>query len=160
MARTSDRLYVARSGASAITTATVAMVAATAKTVVGVFGTAATTLALNRILISFDGVTATAVPALVEVGITSAAGTVGTAFTPVQWSGATVASVCSAGYNYSAEPTYNRILDSFYAPVLMGQVQVWTPLGDEIQADPSQGLAIRVTAPAVVNCLASILYTE
>lgn len=160
MARTSDRLYVARSGTSATNTAAVAMVAATAKTVVGVFGTAGTSIALIRTVISFDGVTATAVPALVEVGITSAAGTAGTAFTPVQWAGATMASACAAGYNYSAEPTYNRILHSFYAPVLMGSLVEWSPLGDEIQCDSSQGLAIRVTAPAVVNCLASIVYAE
>jgi hypothetical protein len=159
MARTSERTYVARSGASAITTAPVAMVATTAKTVVGVFGTAGTTISLVRASISFDGITSTAVPAVVEIGITSAAGT-STAFTPVETTGSTLASACPAGYNYSVEPTYNRILHSFYVPVFMGLVVEWLPLGEEIQCDPSQGLGIRVTAPAVVNCLAEILYAE
>lgn len=160
MARNSDRIYVARSGTSATNTTAVAMVAATAKTVVGVFGTSGTTIGALRVLVSFDGVTASAVPALVEVGITSAAGTVGTAFTPVQTAGRALASACAAGYNYSAEPTYSKIVDSFYAPVLMGHIQIWTPLGDELSCDVSQGLAIRVTAPATVNCLASIFYCE
>jgi hypothetical protein len=160
MARNSDRLYVVRSGTSATNTTAVAMAAATAKTVVGVFGTSGTTPSLVRVKLSFDGVTTTAIPCVVEIGITTAAGTVGTAFTPVQLSGQALASPCAAGYNYSAEPTYTRILDSFYVPVLMGGFFEWSPLGDEPVCAVSQGFAVRVTAPAVVNCLASLTYCE
>jgi hypothetical protein len=159
MARNSERLYVARSGSSATNTTAVAMVAATAKTVVQVLGSANDTIAPVRIRISFDGVTATAVPALVELGIITAAGTA-TSFTPVQVSGSPVASSCTAGYNSSAEPTYNRVFDSFYVPVTMGHWTDWTPLGDEALCAISQGIGVRITAPAVVNCLASILYSE
>lgn len=160
MARNSERLYVARSGSSATNTTAVAMVAATAKTVVQVLGSANDTIAPVRIKVSFDGVTTTAVPALLEIGIITAAGTVGTSFTPVQWSGSPLASSCSAGYNSSAEPTYTRILDSIYVPVLMGATTEWAPLGDEPLCAISQGIGVRVTAPATVNCLASILYSE
>lgn len=159
MARNSERLYVARSGSSATNTTAVAMVAATAKTVVQVIGSSTDTIAPVRIKVTFDGVTASAVPAVVEIGIITAAGT-STSFTPQQWSGSPLASSASAGYNSSAEPTYTRILDSFYAPVLMGNVTEWTPLGDEILCAISQGIGVRVTAPATVNCLASILYSE
>lgn len=159
MARNSERLYTARSGSSATNTTAVAMVAATAKTVVQVIGSSTDTLSLVRIRVSFDGVTATAIPALVEVGIITAAGT-STAFTPVQVTGSPLASSSTAGYNSSAEPTYNRIIDSFYAPVTMGHFTDWTPLGEEALAAISQGFGIRVTAPATVNCLASILYAE
>jgi hypothetical protein len=160
MASTSERIYVVRSGASGITSTPVALVAATAKTVVGVFGTAGTTLGLKRLRVSFASVTATDVPALVEVGFTTAAGTVGTAFTPVEVVGSTVASSCAAGYNYSAEPTYTRIFEALYVPVNNGVYECYYPLGEEPQADPSQGLAVRVTAPQAQSCYAALYYSE
>jgi hypothetical protein len=159
MARTSDRIYVVRSGSSATNTTPVALAAATVKTVIAVMGTAGTSIAATRLVLSFDGVTATAVPAVVEVGIISGLGTA-TSFTPVQVAGHTLASACSAGYNHTVEPTYTRIVDSFYAPVTMGHLEVFTPLGDELQCDASQGIAVRVTAPAAVNCLANLTYCE
>src|SRR4051812_3388104 len=160
MANTSNRTYVVRSGAAANTSVAVATVAATAKTIVGVFGTAGTSIALLRFRVSFASVTATDVPALVEVGITTASGTVGTAFTPVQIVGSTVPSLCAAGYNYSAEPTYNRILESLYVPVNNGLYELSYPLGEELQCDPSQGIGIRITAPQAQNCFPTLVYSE
>jgi len=160
MASTSERMYVVRSGTSATNSTTVALTAATAKTVVGVFGTAGTSICLKRVRVSFASITATDVPALVEVGITTAAGTVGTSFTPVQMVGHTLASACSAGYNYSGEPTYNRILESTYVPVNNGLMEWWYPLGEEPQCDLSQGLGIRITSPQAQNCFASLIYSE
>lgn len=160
MSGTSERIYVVRSGTSAILSTPVALGAATAKTVIGVFGTATTTIGLKRVRVSFASVTATDVPALVEVGITSAAGTVGTAFTPVEIVGSTLASACAAGYNYSGEPTYNRIFESMYVPVNNGLYEFYYPLSEEPQCDASQGFAIRVTAPQAQNCYASLFYAE
>lgn len=160
MSLTSTRLYMARSGTSATNSTAVALVAATTKTVVAVLGTAGTTIALNRARVAFNSVTAADAPALVEVGIITAIGTVGTSFTPVQLSGSTLASACSAGYNHSAEPTFNRIIESTYVPVNNGVYEWWYPLGMEMQCDPSQGLAIRVTAPQAQSCYASLLYSE
>lgn len=160
MASTSSRLYVVRSGTSATNSTAVALVAATAKTVIGCIGSAADTIGLKRVRVSFASVTATDVPALVEVGITTAAGTVGTAFTPVQITGSTLASSCAAGYNYSGEPTYNRIFESLYVPVNNGLVEWWYPLGEEPSCDPAQGFAIRVTAPQAQNCYATLVYAE
>lgn len=160
MASSSERLYVVRSGTSATNSTTVALVAATAKTVVGVLGSASDTISLKRFRVSFASVTATDVPALVEVGITSSAGTVGTAFTPVQTVGSTLASSCSAGYNYTAEPTYNRIFESLYVPVNNGVYDFYYPLGEEPSCDISQGFGIRITAPQAQNCFATLVYTE
>ena len=53
-----------------------------------------------------------------------------------------------------------RVLDQTYVPVTMGLFRDWVPLGEEPLAAISQGFAIRVTAPAVVNCIASIVYAE
>lgn len=156
---TSSRMYIARSGASATTSVAVATAAATAKTVVAVMGTAGTTIAVKRIRVSFASVTATDVPALVEVGVITALGT-GTSFTPVQHAGSTMASACSAAYNHTVEPTYNRITEVTHVPAQQGLYEFWFPLGEELQCDPSQGLAIRVTSPQAQSVFASILYSE
>lgn len=159
MARNSERLYLTRSGTGATNTTAVALTAATAKSVVGVLGSANDTLSLVRISLSFNSVTATDVPAVVEVGIISALGTT-TAFTPAQITGPTMASSATAGYNATVEPTYVRLIDSFYCPVNNGFVRDWIPLGEEPVCGASQGFAIRVTSPSAVSCLASILYAE
>lgn len=160
MASTSARLYVVRSGSSATNSTAVSLSAATAKTVIGVIGSATDTLALKRIRVSFNSVTATDAPALVEVGIITAAGTVGTAFTPVQMSGSPLASSASAGYNHSAEPTYNRIFESTYVPVNNGLMEWWYPLGEEPLCAISQGFAVRITAPQAQSVYASLIYSE
>jgi hypothetical protein len=159
MATNALRTYVARSGTSATNTTAVSLTAATAKSVVSVLGAATDSLALIRVKISFASATATDAPAIVEVGITTALGTV-TSFTPVQWSGTSLASTASAGYNATVEPTYSRIIDSFYVPVYMGSYAEWVPLGFEPQVAASNGFAIRVTSPAASSCLASVLYGE
>lgn len=159
MASTSDRLYVVRSGASATASTPVALTAATTKTVLSVMGAATDSIAAKRVVVSFTSVTATDAPALVELGITSTLGTL-TAFTPVQHCGHTVASSCTAGYNATAEPTYQRIIDARYVPVNNGIMEWWYPLGEEPQCDASQGFALRITAPQAQNVYASLIYSE
>lgn len=159
MATNALRVYVARSGTSATNTTGVALTAATAKTVVGVLGAATDSIALIRVKVSFASATATDAPAICEVGIISALGTT-TSFTPVQWSGTTLASSATAGYNATVEPTYTRVIDPFYVPVFNGSYAEWVPLGFEPQVGASTGFAIRVTSPAAATCLASIMYGE
>jgi hypothetical protein len=159
MASSPERLYVARSGTSATNTTAVALVAATAKTVLSVLGTANDTIGLKRVRVSFNSVTATDAPATVEVGIISTLGTV-TSFTPVQNTGRVLASSASAGYNATVEPTYQRVIDAMYVPLQQGLFEWWYPLGDEMQADVSQGFGLRITAPVTASVLASILYAE
>jgi hypothetical protein len=134
MASSPERTYVVRSGSSATNTTAVSLTAATAKSVIAVLGGASDTLGLRRVKVSFPSVTATDAPATVELGIITALATV--------------------------EPTYTRIVDSVYVPVQQGLVEWWYPLGDELQADPSQGFALRVTSPSATSCLASLLYSE
>lgn len=159
MASTSERLYVVRSGTSATNSTAVATVAATAKTVITVLGSATDTICLKRVRVSFASVTATDVPALVEVGITTTAGT-STAFTPVQIVGSTLASSATAGYNNSVEPTYNRIFESLYVPVNNGLVEWFYPLGEEPQCDISQGIGVRITSPQAQSVFATLVYSE
>lgn len=159
MASTGSRMYVVRSGSSATNSTAVSVSAATVKTVVAVLGTSADTICLKKVRISFNSVTATDAPALVEVGIITAAGT-STAFTPVQIVGSTLASSAAAGYNHTVEPTYNRIFESTYVPVNNGLYEWSYSLGEEPQCDPSQGLAIRVTAPQAQSVYATLTYAE
>lgn len=158
MSRTSDRNYVVRSGGTN-TSVPVALAAGVAKTVIACLGSSSDTIGLVRVQVSFDSISGSAVPALVEIGITTSLGTV-TSMAPSQWKGATVGTSVTAGYNATVEPAYNRILDSAYVPVLMGYLDKWFALGSEPQADPSQGFAVRVTAPAAVNCYANLIYSE
>jgi hypothetical protein len=160
MASTNERIYVVRSGTSATNSTAVALVAATVKTVIAVLGSATDTISLKRVRVSFASVTATDVPALVEVGIISTLGTVGTSFTPVEVVGSTLVSSSTAGYNHSAEPTYNRIFESSYVPVYNGLYDIFFPLGEEPACDPSQGFGVRVTAPQAQSCYASLWYSE
>lgn len=159
MASTSDRLYVARSGAAQNSSTFVSTVAATAKTVIGVMGTAGTSIALKGFVVSFASVTATDAPAWVELGIITAAGT-STAFTPVQSSGHTLASACAAGYNHTVEPTYNRVFRAHYVPVNNGVYEFYYPLGEEPQCDVSQGFAMRITSPQAQSVAAQLIYSE
>lgn len=159
MASSSERTYVARSGTSATNTTAVSLAAATAKTVVACLGSANDTLALRNVTVSFNSVTATDAPAIIELGIISALGTM-TSFTPVQATGPALASSATAGYNATAEPTYVRIIKSFYVPVQQGLIDLWMPLGEEWIATASQGFGMRITAPAAGSCLPDLLYSE
>lgn len=159
MATNALRTYIARSGTSATNTTGVSLTAATAKSVVGCLGASSDTITMMRVKISFSSATATDAPATVELGIISALGTM-TSFTPVQWSGSSLASSATAGYNATVEPTYTRIVDSMYIPVFNGAYAEWIPLGMEPQVGASTGFAIRITSPAAATCLASILFGE
>lgn len=153
------RGYVARSGSSATNTAPVALAAATAKTVVAVLGASSDTLNVDEIGVSFDGITSAAVPATVELLEISALGTV-TSFTPNQLYGPAQASSASAGYNASVEPTVQAIKAAWFVPVFNGLFVVQYPLGKEPNVAASRGFGLRVTAPAIVNCLPYIYYSE
>lgn len=159
MASTSERIYVARPSAAQTSSIAVATVAATAKTVVGVLGSSTDSICLKGFVISFASVTATDVPAVVELGIITALGT-STSTTPVQTSGHTLASSCTAGYNHTVEPTYNRIFRTHHVPVNNGVYEFYYPLGEEPQCDVSQGFAMRVTSPQAQSVFAHLIYSE
>lgn len=154
-----DRGYVARSGTSATNTTPVALAAATAKTVVAMLGAASDTLNVDEIGISFDGVTSAAVPAIVELIEISTLGTM-TGFTPLQLYGPVQASSATAGYNASGEPTVQAVRAAWYVPVFNGLFVMQYPLGKESEVAASRGFGLRVTAPAVVNCLPYIAFSE
>lgn len=110
--------------------------------------------------ISFDGVTASAVPCLVEMcqSTQAGAGTAGVTPTPVVLAGnKNITAQFTAGANYTAEPTVLTSIEALYIPQFMGTFVKQLPLGQEIETDLSgtsggvKALALRITPSATVN---------
>jgi hypothetical protein len=146
---------MAYSGYSISTGAAVALAAATAKTVIGVKAHANSGIQLKWIWLSFDGVTSTAVPPLIELcaitWATNSPGTNSTSVTPVQNYGRVLTAGFTAGRNWTAEPTVLTVIEELYLAADKGVVSAQWPLGQEPDSPLAEGFGIRVTAPAIVN---------
>lgn len=153
---------MAKAGYSASTGTTVALVAATPKSVIGVSAPATFGVDLKKYRIAFDGVTASAVPVLVELCYatfaTNAPGTNSTSLTVQQGYGRTIAAGFTAARNWSAEPTVLTPIDNFTLTPNGGLVIYDIPLGDTPDSAASQGFVIRCTAPAGVNVQAAMWF--
>lgn len=116
-------------------------------------------LTLVEFAISFDGVTASAVPVLVEIGTGTQAGAgTGAASppTPVQTRGRTTTGQApTEAHNFTAEPTTQTVLRQWLISPNGGLFVYPLPLGREIECDSSGGTAkalfARVTGAATVN---------
>lgn len=150
---------MAKCGYSAVTGGAVALAAATAKTVLGLKAHANFGLDLLKVSITFDGVTATAVPVLVELcactWATNSPGTNSTSVTPLQTYGRVVAVGATAGKTWTTEPTVLTVLKELLLPPTSGLLYD-IPLGNTWDCDLSLGFAIRCTAPAIVNVRATM----
>lgn len=133
--------------------AAVALVAATPKTVLAAIAHANSGLQTVGFDISFNGVTATEVPVLVEIcQLSGATAGTSTAATIVQESGLVLAAGFTAAYAYSVEPTVLTVMRKFWLTPNGGTVLYDFPLGNEPQCGFSPlGLALRCTAPAAAN---------
>lgn len=150
-----------------VVTPSCALSAATAKSIMSVIAGAADAATLVEFSVSFDGVTASAVPVLVELcqSTQATAGTT-TAFTPLQirgWPGG--AATCTAGVNYSAEPTVLTVVKQWWLTPNGGVLVIQQPLGREPQtivaaSTIGKALIVRCTAPATVNVRGYLEYEE
>lgn len=148
---------MAKAGYSAPTGAAVATGTAL-KTVLSVIAPAQFGIDLKKFRLAFDGVTATAVPILVELWSFTTDGT-GTAGTVNQVYGRTITAGFTTKYNYTAEPTgLTGPLDSWLLDPNKGLVVYDFPLGDTPDTAVSNGFALRTTAPATVNCRATMWF--
>lgn len=146
-----------------------ALAAATAKTLVLILSGAANQSALTELGISFDGVTASAVPALVEM-ISGTAGTAGTPRAALAsgkqlrgWPAQTSATTCAD--TYSAEPGTALVNRKWLVTPNGGLHVMQFPMGREptgiiTAATDAKSWAVRCTAPAIVNTHAYIEYEE
>lgn len=136
-----------------------ALVAATAKTVVELGAAATGGLLLTQVGITFNGVTASAVPVTCDLTTFAATGT-GTAYTPNKISHpAARAATTVAKVNDTVEPATQTVFDSFFVPSTSGLVIPY-PLGREKRVAESGFFGVRLTAPAVVNYLVTVYFEE
>lgn len=138
----------------------VALSAATAKTVLGAKAHANSGLMVTRFSVAFDGVTASAVPVLVELcystWATNSPGTASTSVTPVQRSGRVLTAGFTAGKTWTTEPTVLSVEREFLLTPNGGVVMYDYPLGTEPDSALAEGFALRLTAPAAVNARAEL----
>lgn len=152
--------YVVKTGASAT-----ALSAATAKTLVDIISGANDSPLITELSVGFDGVTASAVPVLVELGYSTqaTAGTPGASPTPTLIRGRGAAG-STAGVDYSAEPTALTPFKHWLVTPNGGLLVIQFPLGREPQPDLSggtnKGIFLRCTAPATVNCRGYMEFEE
>lgn len=154
---------MAKVGYSAQTGAAVALVAATAKTVLFVTATANFGMDWKKYRLSFDGVTASAIPVFVELNYNTAAtnstaGTGNTTVTINQIYGRSITTGFTGGYNCSSEPTVQTNVDAYLLTPNGGTVVYDCPLGDVPDSAVSNGFTMRLTAPAAVNARASMFF--
>jgi hypothetical protein len=148
---------MAKAGYSYTTLAPVALVAATAKSVLTIIAPAQFGIDLTKIRIGFDGVTASAIPVLVELCDNTLAtnSTVGTnnttAGVPTQNYGRTITAGFTGFYNSTTEPTVLTAFDRWTLTPNGGLVIYDWPLGSTHDTPVSAGITIRCTAPAAVN---------
>lgn len=139
-----------------------ALAAATAETVICLVGSTATKARVIEWGVSFDGISATAVPVRVRLVRTTADDGTSSAATENGWDPDNPTANCVAKHSYSAEPTKaSTALVDVNVPPTSGMVLQY-PLGREIVVDnsASTGLAIECTAPATVNVLCWISWEE
>jgi hypothetical protein len=153
---------MAKAGWSIVTGGAVALSAATAKTILGARAHANSALDLQRLRVSFDGVTASAVPVLVELCAatfaTNAPGTASTSVTPVLSYGRSTTVGWTAAKTWTTEPTVLTVVEEFLLTPNGGTVMYDFPLGQTPDTPLNEGLVLRCTAPATVNVRASMLF--
>ena len=149
-------IYVTRNTVFAATTG--------AKTVLKLITPTSFSIRIHEIGVSMDGVTASAVPATFEWGISdeTTAGTgSGTAVTS-QVSGEIIAHGLTVGQNFSAEGTTYTIHAGVFVPQYMGMFVRQNPLGIEESspAGTADSFLLRINVTANVNVLAWIKWSR
>lgn len=153
-----------KAGYSLTTLAPVALSAATAKSILTVIAPATFGIDLTQVRISFDGVTASNGPVLIEVCQNTLASnsTVGTANTtagtPVQAYGRPIVAGFTGFYNSTSEPTVLTALDRFTVTPNGGTFVYDLPRDRTPDTAVSAGITLRCTSPAAVNVNATMFF--
>lgn len=131
----------------------IALTAATARTILNYINAANGLGRIVEMSVSFDGTSGTAEPVTVELcSSTQATAGTSTSHTMAQSGGPTRTVQGTAARAYTAEPTVLTVLKRWLVHPQTGIVLQY-PLGREPeQVTTADGLAIRCTAPANVNC--------
>lgn len=143
-----------------VTTAGAVATGTSAKTILGVAAPATFGCDLRGFSVGFAGVTASAIPVLIELCYatfaTNAPGTNSTARTVFQNAGRVIAAGFTAASNWTAEPTVLTVLREFLLTPNGGLVIVEFAPDKAWDSAVSQGFALRLTAAADVPVRASL----
>ena len=147
-----DAVYISRNTVFAAT--------AGAKTVLKLIQPTSFNFKIHQIMVSMDGVTSTAVPALVDWGTSTEAGAGtqnGTAVT-TQVKGRAQAHGLTVGQNFTVEGTTYTISNNVLVPQYMGLFVIQFPLGFEPESpgDAASSWFLRINVTANVNVYASV----
>lgn len=152
---------MAKAGYTITTGGTVALTTSI-KTMLGVKSHANFGLDLTKFRVAFDGVTASAVPALVEVCYctfgANPPGTNSSSVTPTQVYGRALTVGATAAKTWTTEPTSITVLEEFYLTPNGGTLLYDWPLGTSPDCALGEGFALRITASANVNCRAAMWF--
>lgn len=147
-------------GYSVTTEGAVALSAATAKSILGVKAHANSGLQVKGIEVAFDGVTASAVPVLVELCYATfganSPGTNSTSTTPRQTYGRSLTAGFTSGKTWTTEPTTLTVIRELLLSPNGGVLVLQYPLGQEPDCALGEGFVVRCTAPATVNVRATM----
>jgi hypothetical protein len=153
---------MAKAGYVTSTEGAVALSAATAKSILGVTAPAQFGVDLKKLRIGFDGVTASAVPVLIELCYatfaTNGPGTNSTSTTVDQAYGRTITAGFTAAKNWTTEPTVLTPFEEWLLTPAGGTILYDYPLGDTPDTAASNGFVLRCNAPASVNVRATLLF--
>lgn len=156
---------MAKSGYSCTTEGAVALSAATAKSIIGVKSGATTAnhgVDLIKWRVAFDGVTASAVPVLVEICActfgANAPGTNSTSTTVRQDYGRLASTGFTSGKTWTTEPTTITVIDEFLLTPNAGVILYDYSLGTSPDSALGEGFVIRCTAPATVNVRSTLWF--
>lgn len=146
---------MARQFITLTTSAEVALTGATAKTVLQLVAASGVRVAVQTVTISFDGTSNTAEPTVIQVRRQTTAGTA-TSRAPLKKDNDVSTAIQATGQeNFTAEPTDSDIVLTYHIHPQAG-AQYPLPLPGEIVMAGGGRLGIKITAPANVNCLATI----
>ena len=147
-------------GYSVTTEGAVALVAATAKSILGAKAHANSGLQVKGFLVAFDGVTASAVPVLVELcystWATNPPETNSTAVGERQTYGRVIAAGFTGAKDWTGEPTVLTVIKEMLLSPNGGVISYQYPLGQEPDCALAEGFVIRCNAPAGVNVRATL----
>lgn len=135
-----------------------ALAAATAETIIQGVASASKSVRLVRWGISFNGVSVTDAPVLVELLRLTSAGT-SSAFTPVKLDPASDAPLMTARTSHTAEPTAGDVIEKHYVSPTSLLVMQYA-FDERVTVAPSGRLGIRVLAANAVNASAFLIFEE
>jgi len=138
---------------------TEALAAGAVETVLQVVASASKDLEVVRWAVSFNGVSPTDPPALVELRRLGSAGT-SSAFTPLKIDPNSVASLATARTSHTAEPTTADLLEAYTVTPYGGLLVMQYAPDERIKVAASGRLGIRVLSTAAVNVTAYLIFNE